>query len=407
MLTPRGSGLLGTAVVLWVASQTFGTPELQIAAVAVIALVTAAFLSTWMSSTDLRADRYVQPAKLAFGERAQVHLVVVNRGNRRTSRIRLDEQAPPVLASPPEQTIAPLLSGQRHELRYQVDGQQRGVSTLGPLGVELSDPFRISTRTRIVPGTATVTVRPKVVPLPHGLPLGGLSGGTGDGRPRPRPGGEDVAEVREYVRGDPLRAIHWPSTAHRGKLMVRREESPRDPRATVLLDLRAVRHRGAGPTASLETAVSAAASVICHLAARGQAVALVDERPSTALAVRSADAWLDHLAEVEATDEDLRSVAAPLTAGTPVGSTLVAVVTTPDGGDLQLLVRAGRSASVRIALLVDPASHVRGGEPDHRAEAAAARLSAAGWRVTILRSNDEIHRRWNEILHTRRTAVGA
>jgi uncharacterized protein (DUF58 family) len=407
MLTARGSGLLGAAVALWIGSQTFGTPELQIAAVAAVVLVVSALATTWLGSNELRTDRFVQPAKLAFGETADVSLVVVNRGTRRTARLRLDEQAPPALASPPEETVPGLSAGQQHELRYRVAGRQRGISTLGPLVVELSDPFHITSRTRVVPGTATVTVRPKVVDLAHGLPLGGLSGGSGDGRPRPRPGGEDVAEVREYVRGDPLRAIHWPSTAHRGKLMVRREESPQDPRATVLLDLRATRHRGSGPSASLETAVSAAASALVHLEKRGQAVALVDERPGNAAVVRPADAWLDHLAEVEAGHEEFRSVAAPLTAGTPVGSTLVAVVTTPDGADLQVLVRAGRSASTRVALVVDTKAHGGARQPDPQADAAAARLRAAGWRVAILRDVDELPQRWKEILVARRVAVGA
>jgi uncharacterized protein (DUF58 family) len=407
MLTARGSGLLGTAVALWVGSQTFGTPELQIAAVAVVVLVAAALGMTWFGSNELRTDRFVQPAKLAFGEQAEVNLVLVNRGTRRTARLRLDEQVPPALASPPEETVPGLSAGQRHEVRYRILGKQRGVSTLGPLVVELSDPFHITSRTRVVPGTATVTVRPRIVGLAHGLPLGGLSGGTGDGRPRPRPGGEDVAEVREYVRGDPLRAIHWPSTAHRGKLMVRREESPQDPRATVLLDLRASRHRGSGPTASLETAVSAAASVLVHLEKRGQAVALVDERHSSGAVVRRADAWLDHLAEVEAGHEELRSIAAPLMAGTPVGSTLVAVVTAPDGADLQVLVRAGRSASTRVALVVDAKAHSGARQADPQADAAAARLRAAGWRVSVLRHGDELPQRWREILFTRRTAVGA
>ncbi len=406
MLTSRGSGLLGGGVALWIASQTFGAPELQVAAVAALVLLGLALLSVWTTSTQLRIDRLVEPTKLPFGTEGRVRLAVTNAGLRRTARLRLDEQAPPVLASPPQQTLPPLHGGERVELEYRIRGEQRGVATLGPMVVGFSDPFGLVSRSQTLPGTATVTVRPRIVPLQRGLPLGGFSGGTGEGRPRPRPGGEDVAEVRDYVRGDPLRAIHWPSTAHRGKLMVRHEESPQDPRATVVLDLRATRHRGSGPTSSLETAVSAAASVITHLAARGQAVALVDGVVPAPAPARSAEEWLDHLAEVEATGGSLRRNLAPLTTSGAVGSALIAVVATPDGPDLQALVRSGRSATTRVALVIDPASHTGDRRRDPTSEGVAARLRSAGWRVTIVAGGDDLAVRWNEILHVRRAAVG-
>ena len=62
MLTTRGSGLLATAVALWLASRVFGTPELQIAAVALVALVAVAVLRVWTGSTDLHADRFADKA---------------------------------------------------------------------------------------------------------------------------------------------------------------------------------------------------------------------------------------------------------------------------------------------------------------------------------------------------------
>ncbi len=58
--------------------------------------------------------------------------------------------------------------------------------------------------------------------------------------------------MREYVEGESLRKVHWPSTAHRGQLMVKElEDAPRDEVAVLLDgDARAgdageLRHRGA------------------------------------------------------------------------------------------------------------------------------------------------------------------
>lgn len=405
MLTRRGTGLLASAGLLWLASQVFGTPELQIAAVAALTLTVVALASVWLASSRLRVERITRPARLSFGDSGAVTLTITNDSSLPTARLRFQDRAPAALADTASTPLPPLGPGRRVELSYPLRGEQRGVAQLGPLRAEFRDPFDLVVRRRDLPGTSTVTVRPRVVSLAPGLPLGGAGGGGGEGRPRPQPGGEDLAEVREYVHGDPLKAIHWASTAHRGKLMVRGEESPQDPRATVLVDLRRDRHRGQGPTASLEAAISATASATAHLAARGQGVALVDRPGPGAVPVRTVDGWLDHLAEVDASDVDLRQVVAPLTTGGLVGSCLVAVVTAPDATDLQSLVRAGRGASLRIGILIDADSHdpaARRGTPD--VEAAAAGLRAAGWRVTVLRAGDDLAERWTELLHVRRSS---
>ena len=89
--------------------------------------------------------------------------------------------------------------------------------------------------------------------------------------------GEDDAVVRPYRHGDDLRKVHWRSTARRDELMVRVEERPWRGGTTVLLDHRLVAHRGSGPGASLEWAVSLAASICLHLHRYGHQVRLVGE----------------------------------------------------------------------------------------------------------------------------------
>jgi uncharacterized protein (DUF58 family) len=49
----------------------------------------------------------------------------------------------------------------------------------------------------------------------------------------------NAAEVREYVPGDPMKRIHWPSTAHRGQFMVK--EFEQDPQADIWIFLDAYR----------------------------------------------------------------------------------------------------------------------------------------------------------------------
>ena len=110
--------------------------------------------------------------------------------------------------------------------------------------------------------------------MPHAL--GSSDGAHGAGAAGSGQGRSDVL-VRPYRSGDELRRVHWRSTARHDELMVRLEERPWRGGVTVLLDRRAGAHRGHGPTASLEWAVTFAASACVHLIDRGEPVELVTE----------------------------------------------------------------------------------------------------------------------------------
>lgn len=404
MVTERGVGVLVGAVGAYVVARSFGIAELQIGALAALALVAAAFVFTWLTSTSLEVDRLVRPARLHFDAEATVTVTVRNVGRLPTATLELRDEVPPGLGETGRTVLPPLRPGDRTTLSYELRGGQRGRFPVGPLQVKLRDPFRLVARSRRLPGRVDVVVYPPLWWLPPGLPLGGAAASTGEGRPRPRPAGDDLATVREYVQGDDLRAVHWASTAHRGKLMVRQAEAPEEPRAVVLLDVRADRHRGHGPTASFEAAVAAATSATHHLATRGRGVVLVEAPFDTPPRARAADAWLEQLAVVEPRPVDHLATLRQLGQGLAGDGALVAVTTVPDAGELQQLVRAGRAFSTRVALLVDAESHGGRGRRAADAAATARRLAAAGWRVTVLRAGDRLDDRWRELIAQRRTA---
>lgn len=414
MLTARGGGLLVAAAALWIVGRSFGASELHLVAVAVLVLIALAVVTVLVSSRNLTVSRVAEPSRLPFGGQATVRVALSNQGSRPTSWLLLRDQVPSTLGSAPRLAQAPLTPRQALHFTYTLHGTHRGRSRLGPLRIEVRDPFGLFGHRLDIPGITEVVVRPRVLTLPPGLPLGGSSASGSDGRPRPQATGEDLADVRDYIRGDDLRSVHWATTAHRGKLMVRHSESPQDPGATVLLDVRASRHRGAGAAGSLETAITAAASVVTHLQARGRAVTLLDRITATPPRPRSADAWLDRLAVIDPDPADvLGGLRQPGGAGLGTG-VVVAIVTVPDATELRQLVTAGRGAGTRVALLVDAASHGEHRNVPRAAlaalpapERAAAALVAAGWRVSVVRSIDEIPRAWRDVVTARRLAVAA
>ena len=75
-----------------------------------------------------------------------------------------------------------------------------------------------------------------------------------------RPSGLEPHGVRDYVEGEPLRAVHWPTSARRGELMVRElGRSARQRR--VLLDVEAEAVAGPAGGSSLDEAVRVAAGL--------------------------------------------------------------------------------------------------------------------------------------------------
>jgi Uncharacterized conserved protein (some members contain a von Willebrand factor type A (vWA) domain) len=108
---------------------------------------------------------------------------------------------------------------------------QRGDFSLGPTIISSGDPFGLFAFKKVIPGEKTLLVLPfsvdlKSFPFPSGLLPGGRAL-----RRRSLEVTPHAAGVREYVYGDSLNRIHWPTTARRDKLMVK--EFDQDPQADV------------------------------------------------------------------------------------------------------------------------------------------------------------------------------
>ena len=401
MLTRRGSGVLATAAGAWVLSRTFEIPELAMGATAALVLVGLAVVVTRFASATVRVRRTVHPHRLFHDAVAEVELTLANPGRLPTPLLQVDDRAPAALTSDARFSLRPIPGGDAVRLRYRLQGHVRGRYRVGPVRLGLRDPFGIAQRDIVVGDEDIVTVYPPVWQLPAGIPLGGHQGVGGSGQTRPLVRGEELANVREYVRGDDLRKVHWPSTAHRGKLMLRQEEAPQHPTAVVLVDRDVRHHQGTGATSSFEYTLAAAASITYHLAGRGYELVLLDE-PITGAASRLARPWelvLEHLAALEPEEVDVDDLLQQLSHGLAGEGTILAVAPVPDPARLRRLVRAGRGFQSRAAVLLDASTFGgRGRRGSVEAEQRTAALRAAGWRVTLVRAGDRLDDRWRELL---------
>lgn len=397
-LTRRGSGLLAAAAACWLLGRTFGVGELAMAAVAMVALVVLAMLATRVLSTRLQVRRRISPTHLHHDQRASVEIGLRNLGRLPTAGLRVDDRAPAVLAASSRFATRPLSAGEPVQLRYSLVANRRGHYRVGPAAVELRDPFGIARRALEAGGTDEVVVYPRIVALAGGPPLAGHLSSGNDGPPRPGPSGDELANIREYVQGDDLRHVHWRSTAHRGKLMVRQEENRQRPEAVVLVDRGIDRHVDTAQASSFETMVEATASILWHLRSRQFRVRLVD-RPVTRMPrVLPWETTMGQLATTEPDAVDVATLWQQLERGTVGEGSLVAVVPTPDPALLRAMVRAGRTFGARVALVVDPPPATRSQRfQRHDPEAAAGALRTAGWYATVLSPGDDLARQWAQL----------
>ena len=407
-MTSRGLTLVVGAALLVLIGRLLGVAELYVVGAATGALVAVAVLATRLASATVAARRLVANPRLPAGARGEVVLELRNDSRLPATLLLVEDRCHPSLADVPRFVVPGLRPGRTVALPYAVRGSVRGRYRVGPAALRVRDPFGLAERVRHYTQTAEVLVYPRIEALSAG-PLRGLHRGSGSsGRRRVYAAGDEFYTMREYVQGDDLRQVHWPSTAHRQTLMVRQQEMPWQAQATVFCDTRVRAHSGVGEQSTLEKAVSAAASVLWHLAERGYALRFTTDQQVVLPGAEPFSALVERLADLRAGEA---ASLVPMLDRLPVGGEglFVAVLAPPLGEgaltaspDVRALVRAGRSHAARLALVVhDPAR----GLGAQRAHGLVRVLAGRGWRAAAVAVDAPVAGAW-ELLGQRRPRAG-
>ncbi|MDQ3761845.1 MAG: DUF58 domain-containing protein [Actinomycetota bacterium] len=408
-LTTRGRCLLAAGLAAALCAVLVNERDLLRAAALAMVLPLIASVVVGNTQIRLRAERELVPPRIPVGSDCQAHLTLSCTG-RLSGRLLLEDVAPEVLGGSRRAVVARLPQHRAVRLIYPLHPVERRVHSLGPLIARITDPLGLAEYSRTLAGHSRLVVTPAVVSL-TGFPTGGElgDGAAGGGRVGLGPG-QDSVVVRSYRQGDDLRKVHWRTTARRDELMVRVEEWSERGGATVLLDHRASAHRGSGPTASLEYAVSLAASVFVHLQRRGQRMRLLTvdgivRAGATDGTEPTIDIALDALAALGVTGQrDLASGPA-LAAGQEV----VAVLGAVELADVEQLLAHRPRGMRNYAVLLDAAAWApEGDSPAASDPAQAARLLvAAGWSVAVARPEQPPALVWDQLCLSSRSKLQA
>ncbi len=154
---------------------------------------------------------------------------------------------------------------------------KRGAYTLGPVRAYSTDLFGLFRLHRTFGRVQEIVVYPAAVDLPlFQLSVAeGLQQGVGQ-----RHSYEvtpSASTLREYVEGDSLRRIHWPSTLRTNRLMVKQFDSDMRDQVWIILDLQRDVQAGDEIENTTEMAIAAAASLSWKMLSMDRPVGLIAE----------------------------------------------------------------------------------------------------------------------------------
>lgn len=369
---------VGAVMVAW----GLGSTVIAAAALALLVAAVGAWLWRRTVSTRLLVSRSVSPVRLVEGD---------------TLRYRIVRSGPLLPGSYVLRERISRIGDREFSLGtsmvdVELERIPRGRIVLGPSMLFAEDPLGLGEVAIPIETTDEVIVRPR-------LPRLGAVQTDGSGRLRLGRGtairhsaGTDLHGVREYRSGEPMRTVHWVSTARRGRLMVRELEESSADDVAVVLDLDDRADVGPPGQSSLDEAVRVAGALVVAQHARGRTVRL-----TVAGAVRRTHT-VRTPGDIEAM-LDLLAVADSRVAGT--WSVASGVRPTPT-----ILVTARAESAVRTTerldavVLIDAPSYA--GDSGHATTAPLLGLAGRGVAVTVVRAGDDLA----EVLAGRPAAAG-
>lgn len=283
-VTSVGWVVLFSALIAAIVSRAFGWVEAFFVACAcllafLIAVVWVIVPSPHKVSVRLPRQRIVA------GQTAVGEITAENMSDRR-ARSGLIEL--PIASSALQFLVPPLPGKGVWSEVFSVVTHRRGLVTVGPARALRADPLGLIRRIGTWSEPATLYVHPKTIRVPFDAT--GIHADV-EGVTTAKLSSSDVSfhALRDYVPGDDRRNVHWPMTAHIGRLVVRQFEETRRSHHLVVLDTRLGQWNDRD---SFENAVSIAASLVVADMAASRTVSLTTATDwvTTSAATRMLDA---------------------------------------------------------------------------------------------------------------------
>lgn len=409
MLTARGRAVLGSALVLYPAARLLGIDEMYTLTAAAIVVPLAAIIFVRSGRRSIRFRHRVSPTRVFAGGSVRIEVSVANNGRTPSPPLRVEERLPLEMGGSINVSLPSVRPGEKAAVATERPVPRRGRFEIGPLTARVVDPLGLAHASVDVSQPVALMVYPRIEQLPEVELRDRRTSGGKTSPLRPALSGDEFFAVRQWQDGDDLRKIHWRTTARRGELMMRQDETHPFPRATVFVDTRAAGHGGTGSRSSFEWALSAAGSVLWELARQGYAVrlGLSNAGPGEASWGREAtNPGLTMLAMARPQTGSIAPALKRLARRPGAEGVLIAILPPPTADVLQPLARLSRSYAWCGAVLLDAPSFAGAG-PRERARSdqqmadAGRGFAGARWFVTVAGAADTPRNVWESLTRDR------
>jgi len=248
-------------------------------------LATAGLARLWnrLSLAGVRAERHLNGTRFFPDEPIACTLRLFNRKPLPLAWVQLESDLPAgfrleeragLSGAEVIRRSASLLGYRGIKWKLRLTGARRGYYPIGPLTIISGDFFGLYSRSRRTGSTEHVIVYPRIFPvdtrlIPSLYPMGEARA---DRRLFCDP--THTIGVREYLRGDDLKSIHWKATARRGDLQVKVLDATTAFNVAMVMAVESFRDNGVLAAADFELGISAAASIAAALCERGSPVGL-------------------------------------------------------------------------------------------------------------------------------------
>src|SRR5229473_309777 len=171
--------------------------------------------------------------------------------------------------------VASMGGRKRATWRARTVCKQRGHFHLGPVVATSGDPFGLFRRRLVLTEQRDLLVLPHVLPITNFVLFSGGLPGRGRTSRRALQNTTNATTIRDYTPGDSLNRIHWPSSAHYNRLMVKEFDLDPAMDAWIILDLQDAVQAGEGEHSTEEYGVTVAATIATYLLRQDLSLGLI------------------------------------------------------------------------------------------------------------------------------------